>query len=653
MLVRRAALSSLTLLCMFGSLSAACGDDSQVPTGSATSSTGGSGGSGGGGGMGGGMGGGTFDGIAEKPVIYQLVVRHFGNTNTTRTTDGTLVQNGAGKFDDVNEAALTSLKAMGVTHVWLTGVLRQATLTDRTELGIPADDGDIVKGRAGSFYAVKDYYDVCPDYATDPTQRMAEFEALVARIHAQDLKVMIDLVPNHVSRSYASVVKPAMDFGAGDDTTAFFSGGNNFFYLASPPGQVLALSKPATWNPAGVTFDGVFAREDGTGTNVPRATGNNVTSVSPSATDWYETVKLNYGWNFVDSSKAYDPIPNTWTKVDDILGYWQGKGVDGFRVDFAHFVPVEAWTYLLGKAKERNATTYFMAEAYENLEGLLASGFDAVYHDATYDTLKLMYLGKRSQSDLDALLGGMDEATRGRYVEYLENHDERRIASPIVPGDSADDTGFGSANAGRQLGPLAYLYSNGPVLFYNGQEVGEPGAGVEGFGGDDGRTTIFDYWSLPALVPWVGNHSYDGAGLSAEQTSLRGYYGDLLRLLQDPNVRGNRYWGLKYFNNATMFPDANDALFSFARFAQGRGSLALVISNFAVGAPTTAVIRIPVELADAAGLDASATLKVRRVLGAGGAIDEAITDTTKADLTEKGFSVTIEDQGAGVFIVSP
>ncbi|MFO0619657.1 MAG: alpha-amylase family glycosyl hydrolase [Polyangiaceae bacterium] len=630
------------------------GDTDSPPTGAATSSSGGTMTTGSSMGGAGGMGGmAPYDGVPKKPVIYPRVVRLFGNTNETRTKDGTLAENGSGKFADIDDKALGALADMGVTHVWLTGVLRQATLTDYTSSGLPADDADTVKGRAGSFYAVRDYYDVSPDYALDPPKRLDEFDALVKRIHDRGLKVMIDLVPNHVARGYGSVVKPALDFGKNDDQTKFFSPQNDFFYLAEPAGQSLSLKKPTSWNPSGVTFDGKFDREDGTPGHTPRATGNNVTSPSPSETDWYETVKLNYGFNFVDNVGAYDPPPDVWTKVDAILAYWQkDHAVDGFRCDFAHYVPTEAWTYLLAKVKERDPSALVIAEAYDNLNGLIAAGFDAVYHDATYDTFKRVYLGKASQSDIDSVMGSIDDAIRGRYVQYLENHDERRIASPIVPGDSPDGTGFGSMNAGHQLAPLSYLYSNGPILMLNGQEVGEPGAGEEGFGGDDGRTTIFDYWSMPELAKWVNGHAYDGGKLSEDQKKLRAYYGDLFALAQDSRVRGNRYWGLKYFNNKAMFPDASDDMFTFARFAQKSGTLLVVAANFGIGHAATGRIRVPADLADKAGLASTAKLRVTAVLDENGKIAQVVKDAVTPDvLASEGFDATISDQSAKVFLI--
>jgi len=591
--------------------------------------------------------------VSERPVIYQLVVRLFGNTNTTRMRDGTIAQNGVGRFSDVDATALTEIHALGATHVWLTGVLRQATLTDWSSVdpALAADDADIVKGRAGSFYAVRDYYDVSPDYADDPANRLAEFATLVERIHAAGMSVVIDLVPNHVARSYGSVIHPERDFGVGDDTSAFFARDNSFFYLASSATTPLMLNRPASWTISGVTFDGRFAREDGTAGHPPRATGNNVTSPSPSASDWYETVKLNWGLNFVDGATAYDPVPATWTRFDQILAYWQAMGVDGFRADFAHFVPNEAWRYLIDRARERDPSVYMFAEAYEDLPGLLEAGFDAVYHDAAYDALKGLYLGRTSHEELSELFGSLSDADRGRYLHYLENHDERRVASPIVTSGGTDDSGFGSANAGYQLAPLIYLYSHGPVLLYNGQEVGETGSGIEGFGGDDGRTSIFDYGAMPALAQWVNGGAYDGGALSPDAAALRSYYADLLSLAQDPSVRGTGYWGLEYYNDPSRFGDVPEAFYSFARFLPDSGRVLIVVANFAAGSPSSGRIRVPLELSTAAGMPSGRAFVVREVLTEAGTTDTSLGPITRSQLVTDGFMVTIPDQSAHVFVI--
>jgi glycosidase len=600
-----------------------------------------------------------------KSVIYQLVVRYFGNVNTTNQRDGTLAVNGCGQFADVNTVALAAIKGLGATHVWLTGCLRQATLTAYPMLGLPADDPDVAKGIAGSFYAVRDYFDVAPDYANDPANRLDEFDALVARVHAAGLKVVIDLVPNHVARGYHSVVKPALDFGTGDETTKFFARDNHYFYLVDPPHQALRLSRPPHWNPAGFVFDGAFPPEDGGPGRPPKASGDNCFFANPSKDNWYETVKLNYGFNFADGTSDFSTRPRSWDVVDQIIAYWQARGVNGFRCDMAYYVPRKAWEFLIGNARGRDPDVFFLAEAYPNndraipihdLNELIAAGFDAFYGSGPYEALKRIYQGFGSQDDYSGQVGSLSTAERPHRLFYLENHDERRIASPVVAwrdghGVGSGDSGFGSPDAGYQLGPLQFLAGSGPVLLFNGQEVGEPGAGFEGFSTDDGRTTAFDYWCMPEFVRWVNGHAYDGGGLSAPQKSLRKFYADLLALCQDPAVRGAGYWGLKYFNRSSVFGDCPDDLYSFARFQDGSGRLLVVVANFRPNSDTSGTLRIPGPLADAAGL--IDPLKVRLLLDRSGTRDLTVATTTRNGLALGGFPTTVPNQSALVYAIGP
>ena len=589
-----------------------------------------------------------------KPVIYQLVVRYFGNTNLSNRTNGSIWTNGCGKFDDINTVALQALKNLGVTHLWLTGVIRQATLTDYSNIGLPADHPDIVKGIAGSFYAIRDYYDVSPDYATAPENRMHEFEALLKRVHDAGLQAIIDLVPNHVSRGYNSVVRPDDNLGSHDDTTVFFSTANHFFYLVSPPHQSLHLSKPDTWNPPGVTFDGVFSPEDGSPGHPPKATGNNITSPHPSVTDWYETIKLNYGFNFVYQDTAYNPQPRTWGSIDAILAYWQAKGVDGFRCDFAHYVPAEAWTYLIAQAKSRRPV-YFFGEAYpfpgsgdpvNSQEQLVQAGFDALYHYQSYNALKGVYLSGNLDGYDQELVGPSPEMRR-HFVNYIENHDERRVASPVVYGKGAGDSGFGSADAGYQLAPLQFLYGSGPAILFNGQEVGEPGGGQAGFAGDDGRTTIFDYWAMPEFARWVNGHLYDGASLTPSQTALRNFYSALCKLCQHPAVSGDGFWGLRYYDNPGRFDDCPADLYAYARFESGSGQALVVAANFRAGGGIDARIRIPAELSAAVNFTQDVTVEL--VLDREGAADILVGTWTAEQLTSTGFPVSIPNQTSQVY----
>jgi len=572
----------------------------------------------------------------------------------TNAKDGDILTNGCGKFNDITATSIAELEKLGVTHLWLTGVLRQATLTDYSEIGLDADDPDVVKGLAGSLYAVRDYYDVCPDYASSPPQRMVEFERLVDRIHDGGLSVLIDLVPNHVSRAYHCQAFPAETLGRGDDQSQFFTSQNHFFYLVDPPHQQLRISKPDSWNPRGIVFDGQFEPEDGTEGHTPRVTGNNIASPNPGPTDWYETVKLNYGFNFVTRENTYDPRPKTWTSMDQVIAYWQSKGVDGFRCDFAHYVPKEAWSFLIERAKQRRPA-FFIAEAYpsegssdpvHSLKDLVDAGFDAVYHYTAYNAAKGIY----TDGNIDAYEQEQLRTTtdmRPHFALYLENHDERRIASPIVRGSGPGASGFGSADAAYQLGPLHLLSGNGPVLIYNGQEVGEPGEGVAGFAGENGRTTFFDYWAMPELAKWVNGHLYDGGGLTERQKDLRTFYADLLHLCQDDSIGAEGFWSLRYYNNAVLFPDCPEPIHVFARFRPGSGRCMVVVANLHPGQEISGNIRLPSELSEAIGI--SSSIAVLLVLDRRGSGDTSVGTYTRREIQENGFLVRIPNQISHVY----
>lgn len=531
--------------------------------------------------------------------IYQLFVRLFGNTNETRKQNGTIAENGVGKFADINDAALDAIREMGFTHIWLTGVLQQATATDYSEFGQPADDPDLLKGLAGSPYAIKDYFDVCPDYAMNPARRLAEFRELLERIHARGLKAIIDLIANHVARSYASCVKPDYDFGAGDDTTKFFDPHNNFFYL-QPDENGPPLRLPIVRE-----GDGLFAGE----TIFGRVTGNNCVSWTPQLHDWYETVKLNYGFDFTDPSKSIreypnawtpdKPIPDTWKKMDQVIEYWQSLGVDGFRCDMAHMVPPEMWSWTIARARERQPEVFFIGEAYDNdpakvpgadpivsqlnfgrgnvLFDLLNAGFNAVYDAPAYRALKRIYDGAGWANDIDREIG--DGFICQNSVRYAENHDEVRLAARHEWGGIGMDVG-------KPVAAILYGLSRGAIMLYNGQEVGEAGAGTEGFGGDDARTSIFDYWSMPEFVKWVNNHRYDGGRLSSEQKGLREFYGRLIRLVGEPAFRDGKFFPLNPANHDNpafgRLPGEQVSghwLYAFLRYDSASGQRFLVVAN--------------------------------------------------------------------------
>lgn len=463
----------------------------------------------------------------NKIIIYQMMTRLFGNTNTNNKTNGTIQQNGVGKFNDITSTALDSLKELGITHVWYTGVLEHATMSDFTQYGIALDDPDVIKGIAGSPYAIKDYYDVNPALAVNVPDRMKEFEALIKRTQNNGLKVLIDFVPNHVARTYHSDAKPlgVIDFGEKDNKTAVFHPANDFYYI---PGKNFVA--PAGINAGGNTFSHTL--KDGMFNEVPaKATGNNVFRENPSIDDWYETVKLNYGVDYQNAeSKHFTPTPPVWIKMRDILIFWTKKGVDGFRCDMAEMVPVEFWEWVIPQVKKVNPSIVFIAEAYNPAvyKTYLTQGkFDFLYDKVDlYDTLKTLikqYPGA-TVNKISSMNQELDYNHASRMLRFLENHDEERIASE----------GFAKNpwNAKAAMIVTATL-SSGPVMIYFGQEVGEPGKGVEGFGGEDNRTTIFDYWGVPAHQRWMNNGKFDGGQLNSNEKELRSFYKKLLNFSKD------------------------------------------------------------------------------------------------------------------------
>ncbi len=521
---------------------------------------------------------------SPRPVIYQLMVRTFGNTNETRKINGTLSENGCGKFAHITPAALASIKQLGFTHIWLTGVLEQASGTAYPNR--PADDPDILKGIAGSPYAIKDYFDVCPDYAMVPEKRLEEFKALLGRCKDAGFKVIIDFVPNHVARSYESDIRPELSFGKDDDKSAFFKRDNHFYYLQpDQPGGGPPLRLPSV----GDGCDGKFLPE----TEFGRVTGNNVVSWAPAIGDWYETVKLNYGHDFTtgrDTSQltTSSDVPKTWTTMDEILGYWQKMGVDGFRVDMAHMVPMEFWRWAVKSSRDRDPKVFFFAEAYNDdpaklteghvLDELLKAGFDAVYDDPSYDSLEAIYESGKWANDLDPLTFIGDRFHHS--LRYAENHDEVRLASP-------QKWGGNGMKVGKPVSAVLFAMGRGPVMIYNGQETGEPALGVEGFGGDDARTSIFDYWAMPEFCKWVNGGKFDGGRLSDEQKSLREWYGKVIRTTQSPAFTSGEFYGLNHANKDN--PDYGRSgdetasghwLYSFLRNDKKSGQSFLVVANF-------------------------------------------------------------------------
>jgi glycosidase len=504
----------------------------------------------------------------NKLIIYQVLPRLFGNANTTNKYYGSIEENGCGKFNDINEKALAEIKGLGITHVFYTGIIEHATMTDHSQFGIKTDDPDVVKGRAGSPYAVKDYYDVDPDLAVDINNRMAEFEAMVKRTHDAGLKVIIDFVPNHVARTYASDAKPndIRDIGQDDDTNKAFDPKNDFYYVVGQQFNV-----PQGYNPGGDEFksplkDGRFDE------NPAKATGNDVFSASPSIDDWFETVKLNYGVDFQDNNKTYfDPPPPLWNKLYDILDYWAKKGIDGFRCDMIEYVPVEFWGWIIPKLKAAHPDLIFIGEAYHYSlynKYIFDGKFDYLY-DKTglYDAVKRLIRNEGTTWDINSVWNTETCGVDQHMLRFLENHDEERIANNVFAGNPW------LAVPGMIVTTTLNV---GPVMIYSGQEVGEAAGQSMGFSTDT-RTSIFDYCGVPAHQKWLNNGLYDGGQLSPDQKNLRGFYSKLLNVvLNNDALRNGKFYELMVANENQ--PGFNTRLYIYLRYTDNKRIL--VIANF-------------------------------------------------------------------------
>ena len=540
----------------------------------------------------------------KKIIVYQVFTRLFGNTNTSNIPWGTKEQNGVGKFNDFTEAALAEIKKLGVSHVWYTGVPHHGVIGDFPEIGISSDDPDVIKGRAGSPYAVRDYYQVNPDLAVDVTRRMEEFEALIARTHKQGMKVIIDIVPNHVSRYYEGKNNPAgvLDFGAKDDTNLAYAKNNNFYYL---PGKAFQVPAPKNgYQPLG---GAAHPLSDGKFEEFPaKWTGNGSRLAQPDFYDWYETVKVNYGVSpdgmkdFValpeeastlDIQAHFDfwkgkEVPDSWIKFKDITQFWLSKGVDGFRFDMAEMVPVEFWSYLNSHIKKTNPNAFLLAEVYNPSlyrDYIHKGKMDYLYDKVElYDTLKHIMQGHGSTDNLVPILKGLSDVEH-HMLHFLENHDEQRIASPEFAG-----------NPWKALPAMVVSATSttAPTMIYFGQEVGEPGAEMAGFG-QPSRTSMFDYIGVPQHQKWVNGGKFDGGQLSDNEKALRNYYSEVLNFTRGSSALMGAYQDLHRYNRSKN-PAYTDKTFAYARWDAEQKLL--VVTNFDETQSVNTVLHLSPEL---------------------------------------------------------
>lgn len=529
--------------------------------------------------------------------IYQIFTRLFVNANETNKKFGTLEENGCTKFNDISTEALKALRNFGTTHVWYTGIIRHASCSNYEQFGLKANNPFAIKGRAGSPYAITDYYDVCPDFAENVENRMEEFELLLLRTHNCGLKCIIDFVPNHVAREYCSEKIPenCTDLGANDNSEHAFSPENNFYYL---PFQELNLPLHDLQLP--YTENAEPYRE-----YPAKATGNDVFSAYPSRNDWYETIKLNYGVDYQNGGHKHFPEekPNTWHRMYEILRFWALKGVDGFRCDMAEMVPVEFWGWVIPKIKEINSNIIFIAEVYNPNEyrNYLQNGnFDYLYDKVgLYDVLRGIIEGHGSARSISDCWKINDEI-KDSMLRFLENHDEQRIASRFFANNPA---------VARAAMTLIATFGTGPMMLYFGQEIGESGMCDEGFSGIDGRSSIFDYWSLKEFNKWVNGGKFDGAKLNESQKDLRTFYRSLQKLrLQQTAISNGLFYDLMWRNESNL--DANK-IYAFFRYTENEKLL--IIINFDQNNTHTFRLNIDEHALQAVGLKNEGTLVLSEI----------------------------------------
>lgn len=537
----------------------------------------------------------------KKEVVYQVFTRLFGNTNTNNKPWGTIEENGVGKFNDFTDKALQEIKDLGVSYIWYTGVPHHALIRDYTAIGVSNDDPDIVKGRAGSPYAVKDYYNVNPDLAVDPAKRLQEFDALISRTHAAGLKLLIDIVPNHIARKYEGKNNPegVRDFGADDDVTVEYKRDNNFYYIPNSQFEVPDTAKPLNGE--------VTELNDGKFEEIPaKWTGNGSRMAKPDKNDWYETVKVNYGIrpdgskDFPELPEGYDTksykehfeywkgksVPSSWMKFRDIALYWTAKGVDGFRYDMAEMVPYEFWSYMNSAVKMKNPDAFLLAEVYnpnEYRNYIRLGKMDYLYDKVeTYDKLKDVIQGRSLPDGLSDIQKGMEDIEH-HMLHFLDNHDEQRLASPEFAG---------TPEKGKPLMVVSTTISTSPTMVYFGQEVGEAGNENAGFG-THSRTSIFDYIGVPNHQRWMNNGKFDGGLLLQKEKELRDFYKRLLNFSISSSALMGEFEEIQTINRQST-EGFDPGMYAYTRWSATQKLI--IVANFSWISTSSFELKIPSDI---------------------------------------------------------
>ena len=494
----------------------------------------------------------------KKINIYQVMPRIWGNTKTNLRLNGTYSENGCGTLADFSTQALQHIASLGCNYIWYTGIIEHASKTSLPQAERHTNPS-LVKGEAGSPYAILDYYNIHPTLCQDPATGLKEFKDLIKRSHQAKLQVIIDFVPNHVARQYKATHRPKgrLDLGEKDDTTHSFHPQNNFYYIVAENLQLQI----------GLSNDEINYSEQ-----PAKATGNDCFHAFPNSNDWYETIKLNYGINYQDGTLHADPIPDTWTKMLDILLFWSKLGVDGFRCDMVHMVPVAFWQWAIHKVKEQYKNMLFIGELYEQAlyrPYIEVAGFDYLYDKiGLYDTLRLIiqegYSARAITNNWQR-----NEGIGQRMLHFMENHDEQRIASTFFACDAWKGV--------PAMMVSAWLNSNATLLYF-GQELGETGMQTEGYSGCDGRTSIFDYCTIDKIMRLNNNGLWNAEKLTEEERKLQQAYSDILNIaLRESAIAKGAFFDLMYAN-----PDSEyfhgEHVYTFMR--KHEQELLLIVVNF-------------------------------------------------------------------------
>ena len=538
---------------------------------------------------------------SKKEVVYQVFTRLFGNKNTTNKPWGTIEENGVGKFNDFTDTALREIKDLGVTYIWYTGVPHHALIRDYSAIGVSNDDPEVVKGRAGSPYAVKDYYNVNPDLAVNTAHRLLEFEALIARTHKVGLKVIIDIVPNHIARKYEGKNNPVgiRDFGADDDTTVEYKRDNNFYYIPNTHFEVPDTDQPLNVE-KNLLINNKFEEFPA------KWTGNGSRLAKPDRDDWYETVKVNYGIrpdgskDFPELPVGFDTksyqehyafwkgkdVPDSWDKFKDIALYWTAKEVDGFRFDMAEMVPYEFWSYMNSAIKMKNPDAFLLAEVYnpnEYRNYIHLGKMDYLYDKVeTYDKLKDIIQGRALPDGLSDIQNGMADIEH-HMLHFLDNHDEQRLASPEFAG---------TPQKGKPLMVVSTTISTSPTMVYFGQEVGEAGNENAGFG-THSRTSIFDYIGVPNHQRWMNGGKFDGGQLTQEEKELRDFYKRILNFSLNSTALMGEYQEIQTVNRQTT-QGYDPGIYAFTRWSDTQKLV--IVTNFSWLSTSNFELKIPSEI---------------------------------------------------------